>query len=70
MNTERTAKFQGQDYPAIRKAAKFMSFYSTTENPEAFLIVEHTSENAARKGSWQSAAMKAHWHYRGFAPIA
>lgn len=50
----------------VRKNSKFVSFYSTTENPNHFLRVEHTSETAARKGSWQSAAMRKVWIYRGY----
>lgn len=66
----RTATFAGQTFQASRKNAAWMSFYSTAGNPEGFLTVEHTSEAAARKGSWQSPAMKAQWIYRGFAPVA
>lgn len=52
-----------------RAGTKFVSYYSTTEAPASFLQVEHRSEEAARKGSWQSAAMKAVWHYRGYVAL-
>lgn len=57
------------DYVPVRKGAKFVSFYSRTEAPNDFLAVEHTSENAARRGSWQSSAMRKIWIYRGYRAI-
>lgn len=48
------------------KASKFVSFYSTSAEPTKFMRAEHRSENAAKKGSWQSAEMRKHWIYRGY----
>jgi len=65
MNTETSLPAHQQ----IRKNAKFVSFYSRTDAPTEYMTVEHTSENAARKGSWQSSAMKKIWIYRGYRAI-
>jgi hypothetical protein len=66
MNTETSLPASPTTY---RKGTRFVSFYSTTEAPTAFLQVEHKSETAAQKGSWQSSAMKAIWIYRGYVAV-
>lgn len=65
------AEFNGQKSEATKTATKFISFYSKIgDKPEdGYLMVEHRSENAARKGSWQSAGMRKIWVYRGYAPV-
>jgi hypothetical protein len=62
----RTVSFNGETYRVARKAAKFVSFYKKGDD---ILTVEHTSEKAAQKGSWQSASMKLVWIYQGYATI-
>lgn len=69
-NESSTVEFEGQTFTVTRKGTKFVSFYSTTENPTGLMTVEHRSETAARKGQWQSSAMRAVWIYRGFVPVA
>ena len=53
----------------VRKGTKFMSYYSKTESPESYLVVEHRAEGPARKGSWQTPSMRAVWIYRGYRAI-
>jgi hypothetical protein len=65
----RTATFNGKTLNARRKNAQWMSFYSTVEEPERYLAVDHATEQAAQRGSWQAAYLKAIWIYRGYAPI-
>lgn len=70
-NTTRSAQFNGFDFEPSRKGTKFISFYSKADDaPEAgYLTVEHRSETAAAKGSWQSASMRNVWLYRGYAAV-
>lgn len=64
-----TVNFQGQTFTTTRKGTQFVSFYSTTENQDRFMTVEHKAEGPARKGSWQSPAMKNVWIYRGYVAV-
>lgn len=50
-------------------AFKFASFYRTAGS-DNFMVKYHRSENAARKGQWDSPAMRSIWTYAGYAPIS
>jgi len=67
----RSAEFNGVTVYAVRMATKFVSLYSKVgDKPEdGYLTVEHRTENAARKGSWQSKEMRKVWVYRGYVAI-
>lgn len=64
-----TVNFKGQTFQTTRNGTKFVSFYSTTENQDRYMAVEHRAEGPARKGSWQSPAMKKIWIYRGYVAV-
>ena len=70
MTTTATATFRGEthDVSWIGKGFGFVSFYTDGES-DRYLIVKHRSEAAARKGSWQTAAMREVWTYVGYAAI-
>jgi hypothetical protein len=60
---------QSIDHERCTTAGQFVSFYSSIDEPFNYLHVEHRSETAAQRGSWQSAAMRAHFIYRGYKRI-
>lgn len=46
---------------------KFASFYRV--EGQGFMVKVHRSENVARKGQWDSPAMRKLYPYAGYAPI-
>lgn len=65
-----TVNFEGQEFDMTGTGAqfKFASFYRMAGSDKCMVKV-HRTEAAARKGQWDSSAMRKVWVLAGHAPI-